>query len=110
MFMYNNKPFRKSNMEVSIEQNPFYNNNDYVVMRLHWNAIARRKLGTLVVEITDAGWATTTTTKERLNGLPWVSISQKKGVWYLNGKPLTSEYYEAQGYGSRLKWLDISKF
>lgn len=37
------------------------------------------------VFISNAGYATNTT-KERLNGLPNVSISQKKGVWYLNGK------------------------
>lgn len=34
--------------------------------------------------ITNAGWKSRTT-KERLNGLPNVSISQKKGEWYLNG-------------------------
>jgi len=34
--------------------------------------------------ITNAGWQSNTT-KERLNGLDGVSISQKKGVWYLNG-------------------------
>ena len=79
-------------------------------MYLHGNCIARYNHdGKRRTEITDAGWRTTTT-KERLNWIPWVSISQKKGVWYLNGKPLTSEYYEAQWYGSRLKWLDISNF
>lgn len=31
------------------------------------------------------GWRTATT-KERLNSLPNVSIVQKKGDWYLNGK------------------------
>lgn len=36
------------------------------------------------INITNAGWFTTTT-KERLNGLPNVHIVQKKGVWYLNG-------------------------
>jgi hypothetical protein len=34
--------------------------------------------------ISNAGWDTKTT-KERLNGLPGVSIQQKKGEWYLNG-------------------------
>lgn len=37
-----------------------------------------------VISITDSGWPTVTT-KDRLNGIPGVSISQKKGVWYLNG-------------------------
>ena len=36
------------------------------------------------LSITDAGWKSNTT-KERINGLPNVSISQSKGVWYLNG-------------------------
>ena len=34
--------------------------------------------------ITNAGWPSTTT-KERLNGIPDVSIVQKKAQWYLNG-------------------------
>lgn len=87
-------------------------------MYLHGNCIAKKIVkskdsGDTIISsriyISDAGWRTTTT-KERLNGIPWVSICQKKGVWYLNGKELTSEYYESQGYGSRLKWLDISNF
>jgi len=35
--------------------------------------------------ITNCGW-TSRTTKERLNALSDVSISQKKGKWYLNGE------------------------
>jgi hypothetical protein len=34
--------------------------------------------------ITNCGWFSQTT-KERLNGIPNVNISQKKGEWYLNG-------------------------
>jgi hypothetical protein len=36
--------------------------------------------------IRDAGWQTVTT-KDRLNGLNGVSISQRKYQWYLNGNP-----------------------
>jgi hypothetical protein len=36
------------------------------------------------LSITNCGWFSKTT-KERLNGIPNVSISQKKGEWYLNG-------------------------
>jgi hypothetical protein len=36
------------------------------------------------LSITSAGWKSNTT-KERLNALPQVSITQKKGEWYLNG-------------------------
>ena len=50
---------------------------------LHDNAIARwDDHGQLWV--TNAGWKSVTT-KERLNGLPGVSIYQKDFTWYLNG-------------------------
>lgn len=37
------------------------------------------------LSITNCGWQSNTT-KERLNALPNVSISQKNGKWFLNGK------------------------
>ena len=37
------------------------------------------------LSITNCGYFTNTT-KEHLNGLPNVSIQQKKGIWFLNGK------------------------
>jgi hypothetical protein len=37
------------------------------------------------LSIQNCGWFSNTT-KERLNGLPNVKISQKNFVWYLNGK------------------------
>ncbi len=43
--------------------------------------------------ITNAGWKSTTT-KERLNGLPNVRISQSRGVWYLNGLEWGGEWVE----------------
>jgi len=54
-------------------------------MYLFGNLIAtlERNVGG-VMKITNAGWRSNTT-KERLNGLPNVSIQQKKGDWYLNG-------------------------
>lgn len=55
---------------------------------LHGNKIAEYRTaedGTLRLYITTAGWKSNTT-KERLNGLPRVSIYQKAGVWYLNGQ------------------------
>ena len=54
-----------------------------VRMYLHDNLIAEKFNGSL--KITNCGWQTNTT-KERLNGLPGVSISQVKGEWFLNGK------------------------
>lgn len=55
---------------------------DGKVLKLHGNTIAEYRHGELW--ITNAGWHSATT-KERLNGLPDVSISQRKGEWYLNG-------------------------
>lgn len=37
-----------------------------------------------ILHISNCGYRTATT-KERLNGLPLVSIRQKDGCWYLNG-------------------------
>lgn len=52
-------------------------------LHLHGNLIARRfPCGRL--EIGNGGWSSNTT-KERLNGIPGVSVCQRKGVWYLNG-------------------------
>lgn len=50
---------------------------------LHGNKIAEYRDGDLW--ITNAG-GQNNTTKERLNGLQGVSIYQKAGQWYLNGK------------------------
>jgi|TARA_R100001530_G_scaffold130754_2_gene101896 hypothetical protein len=50
---------------------------------LFGNAIARF-VGT-EIEITSAGYETVTT-KERLNGIPGVSVYQKNYQWYLNDK------------------------
>jgi len=56
---------------------------DGTALRLFGNTIAYHSDGG--IRITDAHWPTVTT-KDRLNGLPGVSIRQDKGVWYLNGK------------------------
>jgi hypothetical protein len=49
---------------------------------LFGNKIAEYREGG--IWITNAGWSSVTT-KERLNGLTGVHITQKKGEWYLNG-------------------------
>jgi hypothetical protein len=53
-------------------------------MYLHDNLIAERFNSD--IKITNCGWATNVT-KERLNGIPGVSISQVRGDWVLNGNP-----------------------
>lgn len=60
-------------------------------MFLHGNLIAEHIEGK--VQITNAGWFSNTT-KERLNGIPGVSISQRKRVWYLNGEKWNGELIE----------------
>jgi hypothetical protein len=72
----NRSKFRKSNMAVSIEEGITY-------LKLHNNKIAAL-LGDGRMWISNAGWASNTT-KERLNGLPNVSVRQKNYRWYLNG-------------------------
>ena len=59
-----------------------------VYMYLFGNLIAERVGERL--RITLAGW-NTVTTRERLNGIPRVSISQKKGRAYLNGEPMEDD-------------------
>ena len=59
-------------------------NNVYTAhLYLHGNEIARRDHTKM--EINHQGYQTNTT-KERLNGLPSVSIHQKDFVWYLNNE------------------------
>ena len=57
--------------------------NGVTSMFLFGNKIAEEKEG--VLRITNAGWKSNTT-KERLNALNGVSISQKNFVWFLNGQ------------------------
>lgn len=61
------------------------------VLKLHGNVIARRVLSTSLIEVCDGNWQTNTT-KERLNGIPGVSVNQKKGQWYLNGNVWNGEW------------------
>ena len=74
----NRTEFKKGNMQV-------VNSDDgWTYLRLHNNCIAiLNAKGNL--SITDTGWQTNTT-KERLNGLPGVSIVQRNWKWFLNGK------------------------
>jgi len=75
----NARKFKKSNMEIEVLPN-------VTVMRLHGNPIAfRYNDPERTLSITDAGWSSNTT-KERLNGIPNVSIQQKNWEWYLNGQ------------------------
>jgi hypothetical protein len=70
------RPFKKSNMEVVREGTIYY-------LKLFGNKIAALEANGRMW-ISNAGWDSKTT-KERLNGLPNVSIYQKNRIWYLNG-------------------------
>ena len=75
----NGKPFGKSNTSVVVLPN-------VTILTLFGNKIAYRYNDPQrTLAITNCGWESNVT-KERLNALEGVSIYQKYGVWYLNGK------------------------
>ena len=80
----NAEKFSKQNMLVEVLPN-------VTILRLHGNAIAYRYNNPeRTLSITNCGWSTNTT-KERLNGLPNVSIYQRLGTWYLNNQEWDGE-------------------
>lgn len=60
-------------------------------LKLHDNTIAC-KLNDASIEVSLCGW-NTPTTRERLNGIPGVSISTCKGQAYLNGNPIDDDKF-----------------
>lgn len=78
----NDRNFKSGNTEVITATSPNGNTTE-TRMLLHGNLIATKLNGKL--EISNAGWESNTT-KERLNGLPGVSIHQKNFEWFLNGE------------------------
>lgn len=62
----------------------------YTKMYLFGNLIARKEIATGKIEVTMAGYGTPTT-RERLNGLPNCSISQRNYIQYLNGKEIDTD-------------------
>jgi hypothetical protein len=59
-------------------------------MTLHGNEIAR-DVGDGYLAVTAAGWLTVTT-KARLNALPNVTVTQRRGVWFLNDQPWDGDW------------------
>ena len=75
---FSGKEFTRDNTGVRIT------NDGLVVLYLHGNAIARRPVKGERIEVSAAGWATSTT-KERLNGLMsrvGSNLWQEDFVWY----------------------------
>lgn len=80
----NAEEFKKSNTEVEVLPN-------VTVLKLFGNEIAYRYNDPeRTLSVTNAGWESNTT-KERLNGIPGVSVNQSNHQWYLNGKPWDGE-------------------
>lgn len=76
----NAEPFKSSNTQVEILPN-------VTILRLFGNAIAYRYNDPLrTLSVTTAGWDTVTT-RERLNGIPFVRVSKRKGQLYINDYP-----------------------
>lgn len=73
--------FKQSNTEIKANCSGVY-------MYLFDNLIAHRVGNRL--QITTAGW-NTLTTRERLNGLPKVSVRQEREKLFLNGQPWDGE-------------------
>jgi len=69
---------------------------------LFGNCIAKKNSSGISVR--SAGWQTNTT-KERLNGIPGISIKQIKRKWYINGKLWDGGWYTlcAVPAGTQLK-------
>ena len=70
-------------------------NNGMTELLLHGNVIAKKDCGDLWINL--CGW-NTPTTRERLNGLPFVSLRTKKGDVFLNGVLIADD-----------KWAKVTK-
>jgi hypothetical protein len=83
------RPYKSSNTIVEVLPN-------VTILKLFGNKIAYRYNDPeRTLSITNCGWQTPTT-KERLNGLPNVSINQVKGQWFLNGKEWNGELIDVE--------------
>jgi hypothetical protein len=79
----NRQTFKRGNTEVKVFDNS-------AAIYLHGNMLAEY-VADGGLWINDGGWQSNTT-KERLNGLPNVSIQQKNFQWYLNGEAWNGDW------------------
>ena len=84
----NNEKFNNGNMVVELIPN-------VTILKLHGNKIAHKFLDSGKLFINTCGW-NTVTTRERLNGLPNVSVNQKNHVLYLNGIEWNGKHIEVK--------------
>ena len=69
---------------------------EVITLNLHGNTIAYRYQNPHRIIITTCGW-NTPTTRERLKGIPGVSIYTRKGQLYLNGEKWDGSKIEVKG-------------
>ena len=85
----NAEPFKSANTNVEVLPN-------VTILKLFGNPIAYQYNDPeRTLSITNAGWKSETT-KERLNGISKVSISQSKGKWFLNGVEWNGELIDVK--------------
>lgn len=85
----NAKLFKSANTNVEVLPN-------VTILKLFGNPIAYQYNDPeRTLSITNAGWKSKTT-KERLNGISKVSISQSKGKWFLNGAEWNGELIDVK--------------
>jgi hypothetical protein len=82
----NDRGYTSGNTSVKVDQTT-----NKTVLSLHSNDIARKLRKNSTIEITLAGW-NTNTTRERLNGIPGVRVTTKRGQAFLNGEPWDGEW------------------
>ncbi len=71
------------NRKVIVEKHEYMEGVLQSKLYLHGNLIAIYQPAHHLIKINDSGW-NTLTTKRLLNTIPYVKITQKKGIWYLN--------------------------
>lgn len=86
---YNKKRFKKQNTEVYVAEFT-------TLLILHGHTIAILYSNNKI-EVTTAGW-NTTTTRDRLNGLDGVHVTSKKGELKLNGQSWDGKLKEVIRY------------
>lgn len=82
---YGKQTFKQANTEVYYSESQ-----DVSSMFLHGSLIAKYHHGDKLLQVTNGGFFTNVT-KERLNGLIGVRVSQRDFVWYLNGESWDGE-------------------
>jgi hypothetical protein len=87
----NGKNYTNGNTTVQSFKSNVTSDGAYTEMRLHSNKIAYQNRDGLFITL--AGW-NTTTTRERLNGLPGVRVNTKLGQAFLNGKKWDGEWIQ----------------